>query len=434
MLDASPTDATPEAPRDTMSDKPRNDSEAAAPLPARAWSTIAVLVVGYIGIYLCRKNLSVAIPLLQKAFGTSKEQLGAIASVSTAAYLVGKFVNGPVIDALGARRGLVGSMLLVAVFGALGGFAPSIGVLIVLYSLNRFAGSASWGAMVKLVPTWFAPATTGTAVGVLSLSYVVGGALAAVVASQIVAVGGGWHAVMALPSLILVVLVMVTFFAVRVGPLAAPAKEASSPAPHVGATIARLFGRRAFWVTCALSLTLTLTRESFNTWSVDFLASIQKGAVHKAAWQSTLFDLAGGVAIIAFGFAYDRIAPSARKWLVAACLALLAGVVAALPVVAASSPWGAAWLVGAVGLLVYGPYSLLAGALAIEAGGVAAAATAAGVIDGIGYAGAMLAGAPLGRLLDAGGYGLGFRVLAAIMAASAVVALGLGSGETAKDK
>jgi sugar phosphate permease len=55
------------------------------------------------------------------------------------------------------------------------------------------------------------------------------------------------------------------------------------------------------------------------------------------------------------------------------------------------------------------------------------------VIDGIGYAAAMLAGAPLGRLLDAGGYGLGFRVLAAIMAVSAVLALGLGNGGKAKE-
>jgi sugar phosphate permease len=93
--------------------------------------------------------------------------------------------------------------------------------------------------------------------------------------------------------------------------------------------------------------------------------------------------------------------------------------------VAAWSAAGVAVLVGLVGLLVYEPYSLLAGALAIESGGKEAAATAAGVIDGVGYVAAALAGTVLGRLLDVGGYTLGFEVLAGVTLVSAGIALGL---------
>jgi sugar phosphate permease len=82
-------------------------------------------------------------------------------------------------------------------------------------------------------------------------------------------------------------------------------------------------------------------------------------------------------------------------------------------------------LVGIVGLLVYGPYSLLSGVLAVESGGAALAATAANVIDGVGYVGAILAGATLGTLLDRGGYSLGFGVLACLTGVSAFLALGL---------
>ena len=38
------------------------------------------------GVYLCRKNLSVAIPMIQKAFGATKAQTGDIISYSAAAY------------------------------------------------------------------------------------------------------------------------------------------------------------------------------------------------------------------------------------------------------------------------------------------------------------------------------------------------------------
>jgi sugar phosphate permease len=172
---------------------------------------------------------------------------------------------------------------------------------------------------------------------------------------------------------------------------------------------------------------LTLMRESFNTWSVDFLVSIQGGtpSMMTAGLQSTGFDIAGGVSILAAGVAYDRVRPSHRRWMMAGCLGLLALVVLALPPVAAVSTAGAAVLVGVVGLLVYGPYSLLAGALAIESGGKEGAATAAGIVDGVGYVAGALAGSALGKLLDVGGYALGFRVLAGVTVVSAVIALGL---------
>ena len=70
-------------------------------------------------------------------------------------------------------------------------------------------------------------------------------------------------------------------------------------------------------------------------------------------------------------------------------------------------------LLALVGLLIYGPYSILAGVIAVEAGGTALAATAAGVTDGIGYLAAILAGRHLGRILDLGGYPAAFNLMAA---------------------
>src|SRR5690242_17874218 len=88
------------------------------------WRVVVALIVSYIGIYLCRKNLSVAVPLLQTAFGATKARVGAIASVGTLTYAVGKVVNGPIVDRLGGRRGLLLSLLAVGLFGAAGALAP----------------------------------------------------------------------------------------------------------------------------------------------------------------------------------------------------------------------------------------------------------------------------------------------------------------------
>src|SRR5581483_7375142 len=329
--------------------------DADEPPRARSYPVVGALIAGYVGIYLCRKNLAVAVPLLRDAFHATKGEIGRIASVSTLAYALGKLALGPLVDRVGGRAGFLIALAAVAAFGAAGAIVPGLGFLTIAYSLNRFAGAGGWPAMMKLVPTWFAPRSTGTVAAVLSLSYVLGGIAATLLARQVVALGGGWRAVMGFPSLALLAILGACAIFVRSGPLVR---------------------RPQFLLVCALSFTLTLMRESFNTWSVDFLTSIQAGAhsVTAAALQSTTFDIAGCVSIVGMGVAYDRAPVRVRRWLIASILAALAALLVILPGTAARDPASGAWLIGAVGLLVYGPYSLLAGALAVESGGAELAA------------------------------------------------------------
>jgi len=227
------------------------------PTTRAGWTVIGALAVGYVGIYLCRKNLAVAVPLLQQAFHVNREQIGRIASVGTLAYAIGKFVGGPVVDRLGGRRGFLLSMVLVAAFGAAGAFSPGLLGLTILYAMNRLTGAAGWGAAVKLVPTWFGVTRTATVIGALSVSYVAGGVLATLLARQIVTLGGGWRAVMGLPSIVLIVLLGVCALLVRKGPI----RSASSGEHFSGSALLRLLRKPRFGVACGLSFAVTLMRE-----------------------------------------------------------------------------------------------------------------------------------------------------------------------------
>lgn len=388
------------------------------------WTVVTALIGGYIGVYLCRKNLSVAVKLLQDQLHVNKAAVGAIATFSTIAYAAGKLLLGPVIDRVGGRRGFLGALVAVAVFGAASALSPGLGVLTLLYSANRFAGAGGWPAMMKLVPTWFTAAETGRVTAILSLSYLAGGILAALLAGQIAAIDHDWRAVMAFPSIVVIAIAAACAVLVRPGPLVAsePRRRGRGSLRAFLATLGALFARPQFIVVCLLSVTLTMVRDTFLTWGVDFVSTLQTGekSIFAAAVSSSAFDLAGFPSILAMGYAWDLTRPAARRWLLAALLALLAVVLVILPTV---GPTTAAILIFAAGLLAYGPYSLLAGTLAVSTGGPALAATASGVIDAIGYAFGALTGAPLGHLLDIGGYGLGFRSLAAVAAVSAVLAL-----------
>jgi sugar phosphate permease len=79
--------------------------------------------------------------------------------------------------------------------------------------------------------------------------------------------------------------------------------------------------------------------------------------------------------------------------------------------------------VALIGFLAYGPYSLLAGVLSVEIRGKEYVGTVAGIVDGVGYLAGILAGQQFGRMVDAGGYTLGFQRLALLALVSAVLCL-----------
>lgn len=393
---------------------------------------LAVLVLGYIGIYICRKNFSVANPMIRKDFGVTKEQLGEVASWGTVAYVVGKFTFGPIIDRLGGRACFLASLLLVAVFGAGGGMVSSLGALTFVYAANRLAGSAGWGAMVKMVPNWFPTRWHAFAMAVLSLGFVFGGVCATLLAGEIAKLSNdNWRWVMGGPSIVLAA-VLVLCWAIlpraKNPPAAAAARREGAAKPSSGFQWEQfrvLLGMRQFWVVCALSFTLTLLRETFNTWTVDFFKTEGGAEVSSriAAFLSTGFDACGAVGILLLGWVFGRVTKGQRKALLFLILIALGGVLFVLPQLARQGLGMATVSVALVGFLTYGPYSLLAGVLALEIRGREYVATVAGLVDGAGYVAAILAGAQFGKLLDVGGYALAFPCLAILALVSAVLCL-----------
>ncbi|MHB1306308.1 MAG: MFS transporter [Limisphaerales bacterium] len=400
------------------------------PVPTRrAYLWLTTLVVGYIGIYLCRKNFSVAIPLIQQEWGVSKEEIGRIASYSTFAYMIGKFLFGPIIDRYGGRAGFLFALAAVALFGGAGAMGSSIGSLMIFYSLNRFAGSAGWGGMVKLVPDWFPAHRLPLAFAVLSLSFVFGGVCATLLAGEIASwSGNNWRWVMGGPSIVLAV-ILVGCWAI----LPRDSHPVAEPVPadsrdRAGFDLSRfkeLAGIRQFWIVCALSFTLTLLRETFNTWAVDFFKTTGGAELSTriAAFLSTPFDALGAVGILLLGWVFGRLEPRTRSYLLMTILSALALLVFLLPGLTRWSLAAGTVTLGFIGFLAYGPYSLLAGILAMEIRGKGYVATVAGMVDGVGYLASILAGQLFGRILDAGGYSLGFSCLSGLAVTAAVLCL-----------
>jgi len=69
-----------------------------------------------------------------------------------------------------------------------------------------------------------------------------------------------------------------------------------------------------------------------------------------------------------------------------------------------------------------GPYSYLAGAVALDLGGKPGCATTSGIIDGVGYLGGIFAGDSIARVSIAFGWRGAFMVLAVVVWLSSVAA------------
>ena len=146
--------------------------------------------------------------------------------------------------------------------------------------------------------------------------------------------------------------------------------------------------------------------------------------VAKSAQFSALFPLFGGASVLLFGFLSDRLGRTGRAMLsfsrapfhhgrAVRCLAgLRPGTTPVLPVV----------LVSLAGFVVIGPYSYLAGAMALDFGGKQAGATSSGIIDGVGYLGGVLSGDAVARLSLAAGWQGAFSILGAVAALSSLAA------------
>ncbi len=399
----------------------------------RAPFVLFTLVVGYGAFYLCRANVESAFPLLAHDFGFTRTQLGWLSSVPIAVYAVGKVVMGGLGDVIGGKRLILlatgGSIVATLAFGA----SASLAAFVAFASIGRFFQSGGWSGSVSVVAHRFEPERHGLVMGVMSTSYELGNVLAILLCSAITSALAGWRPLFLINPLLFAAVGLFVALALR-DSRGRPSAVGGAPAltrlgdddPSLGPILAALFRRPPFWIAVVLSVLLTFLRVGFLTWTPTYLYELSTTAGHAAISgsiaKSAIFPASGVIAALSVGALSDRFGPGRRAPVMAVSLAMVVALVLILAHGHVRSPMVAALLIGGVGLFLLGPYSLLAGALALDVSGRRGAATAAGIIDGAGYLGASTAGVLLGKVADARGWPAAFDVVAGAALAATLVA------------
>lgn len=397
--------------------------------------TLALLITGYAGYYLCRSDLSVALPLILDELGAAgvsadvaTVRLGSIASLGVLAYAIGKVPSGWAADFLGGRRnflfGMAGAIVCTVLFGMAGGFP----LFTLAWVSNRLLQSLGWAGTVKIASKWFSYSRYGAVMGVISLSYLFGDAAAREFLALLMAAGLGWRGLFFAAAATLGAIFIVNLVWLRETPLALGLPEpltnpdnlfqaeGEQAVPDSLRTLLAAFSRsRVFWIVCMLSLAITILREVFNIWTPTYFTQAVGLSPADAAQKSALFPFFGGVSVLVAGFLSDRLGKGGRPKVMLVGLALTACVLVTLAMVPAGGHGVVpVVLVTLVALLMMGPYSYLAGAIALDFGGKRGSGTASGLIDAVGYLGGVLAGNGFAQVSVVWGWSGAFLALALI--------------------
>jgi OPA family glycerol-3-phosphate transporter-like MFS transporter len=404
--------------------------------------TVLLLFAGYAACYYCRADLSVATPLLAEEFarhglshGEALIRIGSISSLGVAAYAFGKLFLTGLGDYWGGRRNFLLGLGGAAVFTLLFAGAGSFPVFTAAWLGNRLTQSVGWAGLIKVSSKWFNYSSYGSIIGILSVSYLLGDALARQQMGALIEQGYGWRALFLFAAIVAAAMLLVNLLWLRESrvdagfaeatpnPLNLFAANESRPA-GLAALLMPLLRSRAFLLVCLLSFACTIIRETFFTWTPVYLRDHLGYSMSHAATMSALFPGVGAVSVLLAGWLSDRLGLNGRSLLLFLGLTATA---AALLLLKSLHPGGAPPLlplvaIGLVAFCLLGPYSYLGGAIALDFGGKQAGATSSGIIDGIGYAGGVLAGDSVARLAVAYGWNGVFVTLATVSAVAALCA------------
>ena len=369
----------------------------------------AVTWLGYGGFYLCRLNFSVVMPLMTEDLAYTKFNFATVISLYSLLYALGQFASGTWSDRYGPRL-IVSIGLFVSVLSnLLMGFSASLLAFAVLGGLNGIGQSTGWPGLVKNMTPWFGRSERGVVMAWWGTSYVLGASFATVFATfwavhANVLQQWQWRRGFWAPALLLLLIGIIYMLGSRntpddAGVAGLMASEANASSRSISSentlmdkptqvgtvgTLVATLSQPGVWSIAAMYFFLKMTRYSFLFWLPLYMTEHIGYAAGEAGYTAALYQLVGFLGAIIAGYVSDRLLNS-RRFPVGAVMLWGLGLVCLLqPLAATNGRLSVAVWIALVGILTYGPDTLMSGAAAQDLGSAEHAGTVAGLINGIG--------------------------------------------------
>ncbi len=166
--------------------------------------------------------------------------------------------------------------------------------------------------------------------------------------------------------------------------------EAVAQAGGSGSILLRVLSNPTVWVIASMYFFLKLTRYSILFWLPLYMTEHLGYGVAEAGYTSSVYELAGFAGALIAGYVSDKLMQSRRFPVAAVMMWGLALVSLIHPTLASQGHLGNGIGIALLGMMTYGPDTLMSGAAAQDTGSAQFAATTAGAINGVGSAGQLL--------------------------------------------
>jgi MFS transporter, OPA family, glycerol-3-phosphate transporter len=435
------------------------------------WMVLGLL---YAFFYMARYSLTSIMPSLAAQFGWTNTQIGVFETMMPFVYGLSVLINGPIADRVGGKRAFLFGAIGVAVmntlfalettlvevpavmqgagkhaalvtpavlkFGLTGGQA--VALMVTTWAISGYFQSFGALSIVKVNAQWFHRSERGTFAGIFGVLIRVGLFLGLQGVPWLVRLFGvtlGFF----IPVVFVAAMLAINYFLMENSPADTRfgnmdtgdgVEETDEQAPGFAFVIKKVFTNRAAWIIAFGSIMIGLIRRStIDGWFPKYYSDVHLGGHGDYStfvpFQITtagiaLLGIAGG---FAFGIASDRYFASRRAPVITIGFLGMATTLAVFGLAdrLGLGPWPAAFLLPLMSFFVNGAHGMIGGAASMDFGGKKAAATAAGMFDGLQYLGAApFAGLGMGYVIDHFGWSvwqwvpIPFAILGAIILAT----------------
>lgn len=277
---------------------------------SRQWKSLIAAQLGWMLDAMDVMLYAFALGTIQREFGLTSAEAGALASVTLVASAFGGILFGVLADRIGRAKALMYSILLYSTFTALTATSGSIAELVLWRALVGIGMGGEWSAGSVLVSETWPPEHRGKAIGIMQSGWAIGYILAALLAAAILPVFG-WRILFVLGILP----ALFTLWIRRHVP--EPEiwlKERAMPGKETSSTLQQVFRFSLLRKTLSAAILSTCVLFAYwglFTWMPSFLSRPLEqggaglGIVKSSTWIIPM-QLGAFLGYISFGFFADR--------------------------------------------------------------------------------------------------------------------------------
>src|ERR1022692_1464078 len=159
-------------------------------------------IVGYTIFYFVRKNLSMAMPVMEKSLGISKADLGLFLTLHGVLYGVSKFVNGFFGDRCNVRMFMVTGLVLSAIVNVFFGLSSAVAALGIFWMINGWFQGMGFPPCARAFTHWVPPRELATKMSIWNASTNIGAGAVVVMCSYLLSYFGNWRLCFFVPAAI----------------------------------------------------------------------------------------------------------------------------------------------------------------------------------------------------------------------------------------